>query len=37
MTSAKEDTMWISLIAYAVVESYILYTGITTWKKAHKS
>jgi len=27
-TQAKEDTMWISLTAFAVVESVILWVGI---------
>ena len=29
--------MWFSLTVYAVVEGYILWTGVSTYRKAHKS
>lgn len=35
MAQNEEDTMWISITLFAVVESYILWVGITSWKKNH--
>lgn len=29
--------MWISLTTFTVVESYILWLGVHTYRKAHKS